>query len=189
MIVQVISQACCVIYCYNCAVKNHDSELTLLLQGCETSWKCRTCLKFLHLFWGGCQMCLLHVCFGQGQFDDIINVTFSSSATVAMIVAVTLDNSLKASRKDRGLLWWDKFRNFGSDPRNLEFYRLPLGLNKFFPPTWCFSSASIILSSSLLSLDIIVAPCPYPPKVSKWAREQEMEGEEDLSLLKNVKTL
>jgi hypothetical protein len=25
--------------------------------------------------------------------------------------------------------------------------------------------------------------------VSKWAREQEMEGEEDLSLLKNVKTL
>ncbi|CAK9214205.1 unnamed protein product [Sphagnum troendelagicum] len=68
-------------------------------------------------------------------FDDIINVTFSSSATVAMIVAVTLDNSLKASRKDRGLLWWDKFRNFGSDPRNLEFYRLPLGLNKFFPPT------------------------------------------------------
>ena len=69
------------------------------------------------------------------QFNDIINVMFSSSAVIVMMIAATLDQTLKASRKDRGLLWWDKFSTFGSDPRNLEFYKLPMGLNKFFPPT------------------------------------------------------
>jgi hypothetical protein len=69
------------------------------------------------------------------QFNDIMNVMFSSSAIVVILIAVTLDNTLKAPRKDRGLLWWDKFKTFGSDPRNLEFYKLPMGLNKFFPPT------------------------------------------------------
>lgn len=68
-------------------------------------------------------------------FNDIINVMFSSSAVIVMMIAVTLDQTLKASRKDRGLLWWDKFSTFGSDPRNFEFYKLPMGLNKFFPPT------------------------------------------------------
>ncbi|XP_024365383.1 nucleobase-ascorbate transporter 2 isoform X1 [Physcomitrium patens] len=68
-------------------------------------------------------------------FNDTINVLFSSSAVLAMMIATTLDQTLKASRRDRGLLWWDKFSTYGSDPRNLEFYKLPMGLNKFFPPT------------------------------------------------------
>lgn len=54
----------------------------------------------------------------------------------------------EASRKDRGLLWWDKFSTFSSDPRNLEFYKLPMGLNKFFPPTWCITSWCIPTASN-----------------------------------------
>lgn len=68
------------------------------------------------------------------QFNDIMNTMFASGTTVVVVITVVLDNTMKASRKDRGLLWWDKFRAFGADSRNLEFYKLPLGLNKFFPP-------------------------------------------------------
>ncbi|BBN14026.1 hypothetical protein Mp_6g08300 [Marchantia polymorpha subsp. ruderalis] len=67
-------------------------------------------------------------------FNDIMNTMFASGTTVVVVITVVLDNTMKASRKDRGLLWWDKFRAFGADSRNLEFYKLPLGLNKFFPP-------------------------------------------------------
>ncbi|KAL2643374.1 hypothetical protein R1flu_010961 [Riccia fluitans] len=67
-------------------------------------------------------------------FNDIMNTMFASGTTVVVTITVVLDNAMKASRKDRGLLWWDKFRAFGADPSNMEFYKLPFGLNKFFPP-------------------------------------------------------
>lgn len=71
------------------------------------------------------------------QFNDMINVPFSSKAFVAGLVAFFLDNTLhrkdSATRKDRGYHWWDKFRTFKIDPRSEEFYSLPYNLNKFFP--------------------------------------------------------
>ncbi|CAM6081627.1 unnamed protein product [Calypogeia fissa] len=67
-------------------------------------------------------------------FNDIMNTMFSSGTTVVVIITVVLDNTMAASRKDRGLLWWDKFHAFGADHRNLDVYKLPWGLNKFFPP-------------------------------------------------------
>lgn len=74
---------------------------------------------------------------GLMQFNDILNVFFASPVVVALIVAVFLDNTLTrhVSKRDRGMLWTRKFRHFGNDPRNYEFYRLPVGLHKFFPPT------------------------------------------------------
>ncbi|ERM99550.1 hypothetical protein AMTRI_Chr10g230730 [Amborella trichopoda] len=70
-------------------------------------------------------------------FNDIINVPFSSEAFVGSIVAMFLDITLPprdtATRKDRGLHWWDKFRSFKGDTRSEEFYALPFRLNKFFP--------------------------------------------------------
>ncbi|KAF3781835.1 hypothetical protein EJ110_NYTH35673 [Nymphaea thermarum] len=71
------------------------------------------------------------------NFNDIINTTFSSPATVALIVAVFLDNTLeyKDAARDRGIPWWLKFRTFKGDSRNEEFYTLPFNLNRFFPPS------------------------------------------------------
>lgn len=70
-------------------------------------------------------------------FNDILDTLFSSPATVALIVAVLLDNTydVKASKKDRGMPWWARFRSFKGDSRNEEFYSLPFNLHKFFPPT------------------------------------------------------
>lgn len=71
------------------------------------------------------------------QFNDIVNVPFSSEAFVAGCVAYFLDNTLhrkdSAIRKDRGKHWWDKFRSFKGDTRSEEFYSLPFNLNKYFP--------------------------------------------------------
>eukprot|EP00249_Psilotum_nudum_P005972 c19368_g1_i1 orf=386-1966(-) len=69
-------------------------------------------------------------------FNDILFVIFTSSATVAFIVAVFLDNTLhvREAKKDRGMPWWSKFRTWKGDNRNEEFYSLPFNLNKFFPP-------------------------------------------------------
>ncbi|KAF8391214.1 hypothetical protein HHK36_023516 [Tetracentron sinense] len=71
-----------------------------------------------------------------GWFNDFVNTIFFSSPTVALIVAVFLDNTLdyKDSAKDRGMPWWVKFRTFKGDSRNEEFYTLPFNLNRFFPP-------------------------------------------------------
>ncbi|KAK1275920.1 Nucleobase-ascorbate transporter 2 [Acorus gramineus] len=71
-----------------------------------------------------------------GWFNDFINTIFSSPPTVALIVAVVLDNTLdyKDTAKDRGMPWWVKFRTFKGDSRNEEFYTLPFNLNRFFPP-------------------------------------------------------
>ena len=72
------------------------------------------------------------------QFNDFLNTIFFSSPTVALIVAIFLDNTLdyKDSARDRGMPWWVKFRTFKGDSRNEEFYTLPFNLNRFFPPSW-----------------------------------------------------
>ncbi|TQD82310.1 hypothetical protein C1H46_032154 [Malus baccata] len=72
-----------------------------------------------------------------GWFNDFLNTIFSSSPTVALFVAVFLDNTLeyKDSARDRGMPWWVKFRQFKGDSRNEEFYTLPFNLNRFFPPS------------------------------------------------------
>ncbi|KAL9257757.1 Nucleobase-ascorbate transporter 2-like protein [Drosera capensis] len=72
-----------------------------------------------------------------GWFNDFLNTIFSSPPTVALILAVFLDNTLdvKDSAKDRGMPWWAKFRTFKGDSRNDEFYTLPFNLNRFFPPS------------------------------------------------------
>ncbi|KAF9587721.1 hypothetical protein IFM89_004698 [Coptis chinensis] len=72
-----------------------------------------------------------------GWFNDFLNTIFFSSPTVALIVAVFLDNTLeyKDSSRDRGMPWWQRFRTFKGDSRNEEFYTLPFNLNRFFPPS------------------------------------------------------
>ncbi|KAF8391833.1 hypothetical protein HHK36_022171 [Tetracentron sinense] len=72
-----------------------------------------------------------------GWFDGFLNTIFTSAPTVALLVAVLLDNTIdvKASKKDRGMGWWAKFRNYKGDIRNEEFYALPFNLSRFFPPT------------------------------------------------------
>ncbi|CAK9182489.1 unnamed protein product [Ilex paraguariensis] len=74
---------------------------------------------------------------GARWFNDMINVPFSSAPFVAGMLALFLDVTLRrkdsATRKDRGMQWWDKFRSFKTDTRSEEFYSLPFHLNKFFP--------------------------------------------------------
>jgi hypothetical protein len=69
------------------------------------------------------------------QFNDWINTTFSSPPTVALIVAVILDNSLefRGAARDRGMPWWAPFRTYGGDSRNEEFYGLPFNMGRFIP--------------------------------------------------------
>ncbi|CAI9263537.1 unnamed protein product [Lactuca saligna] len=70
-------------------------------------------------------------------WNDMINVPFSSEAFVGGLLAMLLDVTLRqkdaATRKDRGMHWWDKYRSFKTDTRSEEFYSLPFNLNKFFP--------------------------------------------------------
>ncbi|XP_062158246.1 nucleobase-ascorbate transporter 3 [Alnus glutinosa] len=70
-----------------------------------------------------------------GWFNNIFNTIFSSPPTVVIIVGTLLDNTLDAKRtfNDRGFPWWAPFQNRHGDPRNDEFYRLPLRLNEFMP--------------------------------------------------------
>lgn len=74
---------------------------------------------------------------GARWFNDMINVPFSSEAFVAGLLALFLDSTLhrkdNTTRKDRGMIWWEKFRSFKTDSRSEEFYSLPFNLNKFFP--------------------------------------------------------
>ncbi|ESW15124.1 hypothetical protein PHAVU_007G046400 [Phaseolus vulgaris] len=74
---------------------------------------------------------------GSTAFNDIVQVIFSSPATVAIIVAYFLDLTLRRgdslTRRDSGRHWWEKFRNFNHDTRSEEFYSLPFNLNRFFP--------------------------------------------------------
>ncbi|KAJ3673147.1 hypothetical protein LUZ60_006521 [Juncus effusus] len=70
-------------------------------------------------------------------FNDIVNVIFSSPATVAALIAYLLDWTHcywePSIRKDRGMHWWDHFRYYSLDTRSEEFYALPYGLSKYFP--------------------------------------------------------
>ncbi|CAM0950966.1 unnamed protein product [Alopecurus aequalis] len=72
-----------------------------------------------------------------GWFNNYINTIFASPPTVALIIAVLLDNTLdvRDAARDRGMPWWARFRTFRGDSRNEEFYTLPFNLNRFFPPT------------------------------------------------------
>lgn len=71
------------------------------------------------------------------QFNVMVNVIFSSPATVAAILAYLLDCThlyWEASvKKDRGWFWWEKFKSYKYDARSEEFYRLPYGLSRYFP--------------------------------------------------------
>lgn len=71
------------------------------------------------------------------QFNKIMQVIFTSPATVAGIVALFLDLTLARkhvnTKKDSGRHWWAKFKHFDKDPRSEEFYSLPYGLSKYFP--------------------------------------------------------
>ncbi|KDP44514.1 hypothetical protein JCGZ_16347 [Jatropha curcas] len=70
-------------------------------------------------------------------FNNIMQVSFSSSATVAIIVAFFLDCTLSLSHsstwRDSGRHWWGKFWKYDQDPRPEDFYSLPWNLNRFFP--------------------------------------------------------
>ncbi|XP_031400942.1 nucleobase-ascorbate transporter 6-like isoform X1 [Punica granatum] len=75
---------------------------------------------------------------GARWFNDMINVPFSSEAFVAGLLALFLDAMLhhkkdSATKRDRGMHWWERFRSFKTDTRSEEFYSLPFNLNKFFP--------------------------------------------------------
>ncbi|GJM96279.1 hypothetical protein PR202_ga13100 [Eleusine coracana subsp. coracana] len=70
-------------------------------------------------------------------FNVMVNVIFSSPATVAAILAYLLDCThlyWEASvRKDSGWHWWEKFKSYRHDVRSEEFYSLPYGLSRYFP--------------------------------------------------------
>lgn len=74
---------------------------------------------------------------GSAWFNKIMQVIFTSPATVAGIVALFLDLTLARkhvnTKKDSGRHWWAKFKHFDKDPRSEEFYSLPYGLSKYFP--------------------------------------------------------
>ncbi|OAY81139.1 Nucleobase-ascorbate transporter LPE1, partial [Ananas comosus] len=71
------------------------------------------------------------------SFNDVVNVIFSSPATVAAIIAYLLDWTHlywePSVRRDSGWHWWEKFRYYSTDTRSEEFYSLPYGLSKYFP--------------------------------------------------------
>ncbi|XVF81576.1 hypothetical protein PTKIN_Ptkin15bG0166000 [Pterospermum kingtungense] len=91
--------------------------------------------QFFNEYWNPTHRGLIHT--NAGWFNAFLNTLFSSPATVGLIIAVFLDNTLEVekSKKDRGMPWWVKFRTFRGDNRNEEFYTLPFNLNRFFPPT------------------------------------------------------
>ncbi|XP_022759016.1 nucleobase-ascorbate transporter 1 isoform X1 [Durio zibethinus] len=91
--------------------------------------------QFFNEYWNPTYRGLVHT--NAGWFNALVNTIFSSPATVGLIVAVFLDNTIEVekSKKDRGMPWWVKFRTFRGDNRNEEFYTLPFNLNRFFPPT------------------------------------------------------
>ncbi|XP_021717140.1 nucleobase-ascorbate transporter 4-like isoform X1 [Chenopodium quinoa] len=70
-------------------------------------------------------------------FNSIVQVIFTSPATVGGLLALLLDITLHRShadtRKDSGRHFWKKFRSYEADTRSEEFYSLPWGLNKYFP--------------------------------------------------------
>ncbi|PON65828.1 Nucleobase-ascorbate transporter [Parasponia andersonii] len=74
---------------------------------------------------------------GLTSFNNVVQVIFSSAATVAIMVAFLLDCTHSCmdsvTRIDSGRHWWGRFRYYSSDTRSEEFYSLPYNLNRFFP--------------------------------------------------------
>ncbi|KAJ8763378.1 hypothetical protein K2173_002261 [Erythroxylum novogranatense] len=74
---------------------------------------------------------------GAIWFNDIMQVIFTSPATVGIVIAYILDITHsprhRSRRRDSGRHWWQKFRYFSQDTRSEEFYALPYNLNRFFP--------------------------------------------------------
>ncbi|KAH0894945.1 hypothetical protein HID58_057374 [Brassica napus] len=70
-------------------------------------------------------------------FNVIMQVIFSSAATVGIMAAFLLDCTHSyghpSVRRDSGRHWWEKFRVYYTDTRTGEFYALPYNLNRFFP--------------------------------------------------------
>ncbi|XP_058190582.1 nucleobase-ascorbate transporter 4-like [Rhododendron vialii] len=71
-------------------------------------------------------------------FNTIVEIIFTSPATVAVLIAVFLDCTTRPSRTDSGIFdngrhWWERFRDFEKHPMSREFYYLPSGLTKYFP--------------------------------------------------------
>ncbi|KAI8532631.1 hypothetical protein RHMOL_Rhmol11G0228500 [Rhododendron molle] len=71
-------------------------------------------------------------------FNTIVEIIFTSPATVAVVIAVFLDSTIRSSRTDSGIFdngrhWWERFRDFERHPMSREFYYLPSGLTKYFP--------------------------------------------------------
>ena len=94
------------------------------------------------------------------QFNDMINVPFSSEAFVASLLAFVLDTTLhrkdNQTRKDRGMHWWDRFRSFKTDTRSEEFYSLPFNLNKFFPSVWSLGHVVLRLCNQVMLLQYLL---------------------------------
>ncbi|KAE8731343.1 Nucleobase-ascorbate transporter 4 [Hibiscus syriacus] len=71
------------------------------------------------------------------QFNNVMQVMFSSSATLAIVVAFFLDCTLGCGdtsvERDNGSQWCEKFRNFNADSRTECFYALPGKLSRIFP--------------------------------------------------------
>ncbi|KAF7113470.1 hypothetical protein RHSIM_RhsimUnG0124000 [Rhododendron simsii] len=71
-------------------------------------------------------------------FNTIVEIIFTSPATIAVLIAVFLDCTIRPSRTDSGIFdngrhWWERFRDFEKHPMSREFYYLPSGLTKYFP--------------------------------------------------------
>ncbi|KAG5526292.1 hypothetical protein RHGRI_032542 [Rhododendron griersonianum] len=71
-------------------------------------------------------------------FNTIVEIIFTSPTTVAVLIAVFLDWTIRPSRTDSGIFdngrhWWERFRDFEKHPMSREFYYLPSGLTKYFP--------------------------------------------------------
>ncbi|KAJ8762358.1 hypothetical protein K2173_007516 [Erythroxylum novogranatense] len=70
-----------------------------------------------------------------GWFNDILNTIFSSPPSVAIIVAMVLDNTLDARRtvNERGIPWLKPFQRRMGDARNDEFYSFPMRIHGLVP--------------------------------------------------------
>nr|GMD05164.1 nucleobase-ascorbate transporter 4-like isoform X1 [Ipomoea batatas] len=70
-------------------------------------------------------------------FNEMMQVVFTSPATVAGMVALFLDLTLARghaqTRRDSGRHWWARFKYFERDARSAEFYSLPYNLSNYFP--------------------------------------------------------
>ncbi|EHA8591174.1 putative nucleobase-ascorbate transporter 9 [Cocos nucifera] len=95
-----------------------------------------------------------------GWFNDYINTIFSSPPTVALIIAVFLDNTLdfKDTDKDRGMPWWARFRSFKGDSRNEEFYTLPFNLNRGSVSSGGSRGMSLLVMDLLVIVKEVVLP-------------------------------